>query len=163
MNRRMVMPFCVVLALVLGGQVFAQTHLTFKGVNYASSALKPLPVDKDHVVLIGEQMGIETNDKPAFNNMSTHFSVIVYFEKGVSHWYGYGVYADKDGDTMLFEIWDNPAVVNGGKGKVIGATGKFAGMEGTCDYVNEYPRGWPETTGRVICRENWNFTLKNPL
>ena len=131
MKWRVVAVLCLVLALSFGGLVFAQTHLTFKGVNYASSMLKPLPIDKDHVVLVGEQMGIETNNQPALNNMSTHFSVIVYFANGVSHWHGYGVFADKDGDTILSEIWDNPAVVNGGKTKILGGTGKFAGTEGT--------------------------------
>ncbi len=41
-----------------------------------------MPIDKDHAVLLGEQYGIEINDQPAFNNLSTHFSVIAYFEKG---------------------------------------------------------------------------------
>jgi hypothetical protein len=82
MNRRLMILFCLVGAvLLLGGQVFAQTHLTFKGTNYASTALKAMPVDKDHMVLIGEQLGLEVNNQPAFNNMSTHFSLIVYFNK----------------------------------------------------------------------------------
>ncbi len=163
MNRKIVIGFCLALSLVLVGQAFSQTRLTFKGTNYASTDMKAMPVGKDYIVLVGEQMGLEVNDKPAFNNMSTHFSLIVYADKGVWHFHGYGVYADKDGDTMLWEIWDSPSGFDGGTGKLIGATGKFAGMQGTCDFANEHPRGWPETTGRVICRENWNLVLKNPL
>jgi len=164
MNRKLMIPLCLLVALLAGGQVFAQTHLTFKGINYASTALKTMPVDKDHIVLVGEQLGLEVNNQPAFNNMSTHFSIIVYFNKDTGwHFHGYGVYGDKDGDTMMWEIWDSPSGADGGKGKLIGATGKFAGMEGTCDFVNEHPRGWPESTGRLVCREDWNLTLKNPL
>ncbi|HVO40760.1 MAG TPA: hypothetical protein VMV03_17135 [Spirochaetia bacterium] len=164
MNRRAVIPLCVVLVLIVGGQAFSQTRVTFKGTNYASAAMKAMPVDKDHIVLVGEQMGVEINDQPAFNYMSTHFSVIAYFVKDSGwHFHGYGVYADKDGDTLLLEIWDFPAGADGGKGKLIGGTGKFAGAQGTAEFVNERPRGWPESTGRVICRETWNLTLKNPL
>jgi hypothetical protein len=163
MNRRVMIAFCLFLALVAGGQVFSQTRLNVKAVCYVSDAWKALPIDKDHLVLIGEEMGIQTSDRPAFNNISCHFSTVVYIEKGTAHFHGYGVYTDKDGDTMLTEFSDNSAVVNGGKGKVIGATGNFAGMEGTCDYVNEYPRAWPEGTGRLISRGNWNLSLKNPL
>jgi hypothetical protein len=164
MKRLLIPALGLIMVLALGGQAFSQTRLVFKGINYASTGLKTMPVDKDHLVLVGEQMGVEINDKPAFNNMSTHFSLIVYFSKDTGwHFHGYGVYADKDGDTMLWEIWDSPFGADGGKGKLIGATGKFAGMDGTCDFVNEHPRGWPETTGRLVCRENWNLTLKNPL
>ncbi len=164
MSRRVLIAFCLVLALlVAGGQAFSQTRLTLKATDYVSDVWKALPVDKDHVFLIGEEMGIQTSDNPAFNDISCHFSTVVYIEKGVVHFHGYGVYADKDGDTMLIEFWDNPTVVNGGKGKVIGATGKFAGMEGTCDYVSEYPKAWPEGTGRLISHDTWNLTLKKPL
>ena len=164
MNRRLMILLCVVLALTLAGTAFSQTRLTFKGTNYASSDLKALPVDKDHIVLVGEQLGVEMNDKAPFNNMSTHFSMIVFFNKDTGwHFHGYGVYADKDGDTMMWEIWDSPSGADGGKGKLIGATGKFAGMDGTCDFANEHPRGWPESTGRLVCHETWNLTLKNPL
>ncbi len=163
MKWRVATVFCLVLAFALGGQAFSQTRVTFKGTNYASSTLKAMPVDKDHVVLVGEQLGLETNNQPAFNNMSTHFSLIVFGDNGVFHFHGYGVYADKDGDTILVEIWDSPPGFDGGKGKIMGGTGKFAGIEGTAEFANEHPRPWPEASGRVICREVWNLTLRNPL
>ena len=163
MKRLLVMALGLMVFLALGGHAFAQTQLTFKGTNYASSALKAMPIDKDRVVFVGEQLGVEMNNRPPFNNMSTHFSLIVFFDKNVAHFHGYGVYSDKDGDAMMWEIWDYPSGADGGKGKLIGAAGKFAGMEGTCDFVNEHPRGWPESTGRLVCRENWNLTLKSPL
>ncbi len=164
MKWRAIVLCAFAFAIVMGGRAFAQTQLTFKGINYASTALKAIPIDKDHLVLMGEQLGVEINGQPAFNNMSTHFSLIVYFNKDTGwHFHGYGVYGDKDGDTTIWEIWDSPSGADGDKGKLIGATGKFAGMEGTCDFLNEHPRGWPENTGRLVCRENWNLTLKKPL
>lgn len=164
MDRRVIISLSLVLAVVAGALGYSQTKLTFKGTNYASPLPKLMPIDKDHAVLLGEQYGIEINDQPAFNNLSTHFSVIAYFEKGVGwRFHGYGVYADKDGDTMMVEIWDYPTGEDAGKAKLLGGTGKFAGIQGTADFVNERPRAWPETTGRLICREVWSLTLKNPL
>jgi hypothetical protein len=154
---------CLVLAAGLGGQAFSQTQISFNGTNYASNDMKVLPIDKDHLVMVGEQMGIEVNDKPLFNNLSTHFSLIVYVDKEGARFHGYGTYADKDGDKMVWEIWDFPAGADKGKGKLIGATGKFAGMEGTATFVNEHPRAWPESSGRLICREVFNLVLKNPM
>ena len=164
MRWQFVAVFCIVLACAVGGQAFAQTQIAFTGTNVASSALKAMPIDKEHLVLIGEQMGVEVNDKALFNNLATHFALIVYFDKGAQHLHGYGTYVDKDGDTFMVEIWDFPSgSPSKGKGKVIGATGKFAGMEGTADFVTQSLGGWPEGTGRVICQENWKLTLKNPL
>jgi len=164
MKYSLVLVLSLVLALSLGGHVFAQTQMTFTGTNYASSTLKAMPIDQDHIVLIGEQMGVEVNDKAPFNNLSTHFSLIVFIDKGASHVRGYGTYVDKDGDKFVIEIWDFPAgSPNKVRGKVIGATGKFAGMEGGADAVSQSPRGWPEGTSRTICQEVWKLTLKNPL
>jgi hypothetical protein len=163
MKWRVMTVFFVILTVAVGGQVFSQTQISFSGTNYASTDFKVMPLDKDHLVLIGEQMGIEVNDRALFNNLSTHFSLIIYVDKDGGHFHGYGTYADKDGDKMVWEIWDFPAGADKGKGKLIGATGKFAGMEGTATFVNEHPRGWPESTGRLICREVFNLTLKNPM
>ncbi|MGA2766646.1 MAG: hypothetical protein ABSG17_25160 [Spirochaetia bacterium] len=107
-------------------------------------------------------MGLQIADRPAFNNISCHFSTVVYIENGVVHFHGYGVYVDKDGDKILTEFANNP-VAPGGRAKVIGGTGKFAGMEGTSDYATEFPKAWPEATGRLIARGDWILTLKNPL
>jgi hypothetical protein len=165
MKFTLVLVLGLVLTLSLGGQVFAQTQMTFKGTNYASSTFKATPVDQGRVVLIGEQLGIEANEtgKGPFNNLSTHFALIIYFDDKGGHFHGYGTYADKDGDKMIWEIWDFPVGADGGKGKLIGATGKFAGMEGTADFVNEHPKAWPESTNRLICHEVFKVTLKNPL
>jgi hypothetical protein len=88
----------------------------------------------------------------------------VYVDKGVGRYHGYETHADKDGDKVVWEIWDFPSGSNKGKGKIIGATGKFTGIEGTMDFVLQpTPNGFPEGTSRTICQEVCRLTLKNPL
>jgi TRAP-type mannitol/chloroaromatic compound transport system permease large subunit len=52
MSRRALIPLCLILVLLLGGQVFSQTRLTVKTVCYVAETFKALPVDKDHLVLV---------------------------------------------------------------------------------------------------------------
>ncbi len=166
MKWRVVTVLCLVLALGVGGQVFAQTQMVSTGVNYASITWKFMPIDKDHLVGIGEQSGVRVDDsgKGPFNNLATHIAMIMYLDKGVARYHGYETHMDKDGDSLVWEIWDFPAGTNKGKGKLIGATGKFAGMEGTVDFVLQpTPKGFPPDSSRTICKEVWNLTLKNPM
>lgn len=164
MKWQLVAVSCLVLAVALGGQASAQTQIAFTGINYASSTLKAMPIDQEHIVLVGEQMGVEVNENALFNNLSTHFSIIMFVDKGAIHLHGYGTYADKDGDKFMVEIWDFPAgSPNKVKGKVIGATGKFTGLQGTADAVTQTPKAWPESTSRMVCQENWKLTLNSPM
>ena len=156
----------LMLVLALGGQVSAQTQVTSTGVNYGSITWKFMPIDKDHLVGIGEQPGVRVDDtgKGPFNNLATHIAMIMYVDKGVAQYHGYETHMDKDGDSMVWEIWGLPAGTNKGKGKLIGATGKFEGMEGTVDFVLQpTPKGFPPDSSRTICKEVWNLTLKNPM
>ncbi len=166
MKWRVAAVFCLVLVVALGGQAFAQTQMTSTGTNYGSTTWKVMPVDQDHLVFIGEQVGVRVDDsgKGPFNNTATHIAMILYMEKGVFHTRGYETHVDKDGDKIVWEIWDFPAGTNKGKGKILYATGKFAGMQGTVDYVLQpTPKDFPEGTSRTICQEVWKLTLKNPL
>jgi hypothetical protein len=157
--------FCLALFVGLGGQAFAQTQMTSTGTNYGSSEMKTMPIDQQHVVLIGEQVGVRVDDsgKGPFNNLASHIAMIMYVDKGAFRYHGYETHVDKDGNSMIWEIWDLPGT-NKGKGKLIGTTGKFAGMEGTVDFVLQpTPKGFPEGTSRTICQEVWKLALKNPL
>jgi hypothetical protein len=143
-----------------------KNQVTSTGTNYGSSEMKVMPVDQDHLVLIGEQVGVRVDDsgKGPFNNLATHIAMIMYIEKGAYHYHGYETHVDKNGDKLVWEIWDFPAGTNKGKGKLITATGQFAGMEGTVDFVLQpTPKGFPEGTSRTICQEVWRLTLKNPM
>ena len=156
----------LVLTLGLGGQVFAQTQMTDSGTNYGSAMPKAMPIDQDHIVIIWEQMGVRVDDsgKGPFNNMATHLAMIMLIGKGVEQDHGYMTQSDKDGDKVVWEIGAFPIGTNMGKGKVIGATGKFEGMEGTMDYVLEpTPKTVPSESGRTIAHEVIRYTLKKPL
>jgi hypothetical protein len=90
--------------------------------------------------------------------------LIMYLDKGVYHYHGYETDADKDGDKMVLELWDIPPDnSNKGKCKIVGATGKFAGIEGAIDFEAQNPKGFPEGTNRTISKEVWKLILKNPL
>jgi hypothetical protein len=151
----------LILAFCTGG--FADIQMTSSGNNYASFTAKVFPIDKDRLVITVEQLGIRIEDsgKGPFNNMATHLVLVQYVDKGVPRFHGYITNMDKDGDKIVWEIWD--AGENKGKGKIIGATGKFEGMEGTVDFMTIQIKGFPEDTGRLICHDIWKVTLKNPL
>jgi hypothetical protein len=155
----------LVLALGLGGQAFAQIQMTVNVTNYSYDAYKAMPIDKDHVMLSAEQFGITLAEsgKGPFNNLSYHSTLIIYVDKGERHFHGYVTEVDKDGDTIVAEIWDFPSgIPNRGSGKIIGSTGKFAGMEGTVENIVIQHPG-PEGGGRSIATMVWRLTLKNPL
>jgi hypothetical protein len=166
MKYSFVLVLGLVLTLSLGGQVFAQTQMTDSGTNYGSATPKAMPIDKDHLVMIWEQMGVRVDDsgKGPFHNMATHLAMIIYIDKGVEQDHGYMTQSDKDGDTVIWEIWAFPIGSRTGKGKVIGATGKFEGIEGTMDYgLEPTPKSVPADTGRTIAHEVIKYTLKKPL
>lgn len=166
MKFRVFVYFALIFALASAGQVFAQSQMSDSGTNYASATMKAMPIDKDHVVLIWDQMGVRLDDsgKGPFHNVATHLAMIIYIDKGVEQDHGYLTDSDKDGDKLIWEIWAFPIGSRTGKGKIIGATGKFEGMEGTMDYVLEpVPKSFPDDSGRTIAHEVIKYTLKKPL
>ncbi|HVO39079.1 MAG TPA: hypothetical protein VMV03_08630 [Spirochaetia bacterium] len=157
---------CLVFVLALGGQAAGQTQMTTTGTNYGASTMKIYPIDQERWLATVEQMGIRVDDtgKGPFHLISTDIRMIMYGDKAGVQYRGYETHVDKDGDKVIWEIWGFPIGTNKGKGKVIGATGKFAGLEGTMDFVlMNPPKGFPEGTSRTICKEVMNLTLKAPL
>ena len=118
------------------------------------------PLDKEHWVATAEQEGIRVDDtgKGPFHLLSTDIKFIFYNDKDGMQYRGYETHTDKDGDRVFWEIWGIPGT-NKGKGKVIGATGKFTGMEGTMDFE----LGPGTSQDRTVCREFMKLTLKTPL
>ena len=159
----------MVLMLAPIGQVLAQTQVTYTGINYGSvSTLKGASLDQEHWVGSQDIMGIRVDDsgKGPFHNVATHIASIVFVDKGVGQSRGYETHTDKDGDKVVWEISavddpQRPGTVNG-TGKILAATGKFAGMEGTMTFVVQVMKGFPEGTFRTICKENMKITVKNP-
>ncbi len=151
--------------LATGGQAVAQTQMTSVGTNYGSNVTKISPIDQDHWVGTQEITGIRLEDsgKGPFHLMTTHIVLILYGDKSGVRLHGYSTFMDKDGDKVMAELSEASLTSPKGKGKVLGGTGKFAGIEGTCEYEVSNPKGFPEGTGRTICREVWKLTLKTPL
>ncbi len=138
MKWRLFALFVVVLSLVLGGAVFAQTQMTVKGTLYQTGTPQVTVIDQDHWVAIVDYRGVKIDvsspQVPALDNMSADNKLVLFGEKNVIHDFGYLTFMDKDGDKMVWQIWDTPAAGPGkGGGKIVAATGKFAGMEGTLD------------------------------
>ena len=137
--------------------------MTYSGNNYTSSTLKITPIDNDHLIFVVEQLGIRVDDtgKGPFNNISTHLVLIQYLDKEIARFHRYETFMDKDGDKIVWNVWN--AGEGKGKAKIIGATGKFEGMEGTDDFTVMFIKALPENTGRLICHEILKVTLKNSL
>ena len=156
---------CLFLIFAVGGQVSAQAQMTSVGTNYGTNTTKVFPLDQDHWVGTQEITGIRLDDsgKGPFHMMTTHIVLIMYGDKSGVRLHGYSTFVDKDGDKMMAELQEASLTSPKGKGKVLGGTGKFAGIEGTVDYEVSSPKEFPEGTGRTICREVWKLTLKAPL
>jgi len=126
---------CMVSMLAPIGQALAQTQVTYTGINYGSvSTLKGAPVDQEHFVGSQELNGIRIDDsgKGPFHNLATHIDLIFFVDKGIAKVHGFETHTDKDGDKVVWEISavddpQHPGMQNG-TGKILAATGKFAGM-----------------------------------
>ena len=166
MKRLFVIASCAAVILALGGAASAQTQTTTSGTNYASLIMHVSPIDKDHWVATGDQQGIRTDDtgKGPFHMMSTDIQFTFYGDASGMRYHGFETHTDKDGDKIIWDMWDMGPGSNKGKGKIVGATGKFAGAEGTMDFdLLNPPRGFPEGTFRTVCHERETITLRNPL
>jgi hypothetical protein len=156
----------LMMVFALGGQVSAQVQITTSGINYASLTMHVSPIDQEHWVATGDQLGIRIDDtgKGLFNMLSTDIQFTFYGDKNGMRYHGFETHTDKDGDKVIWDMWDMGPGSNKGRGKIIGATGKFAGAEGTMDFdLLNPPKGFPEGTFRTVCHEHMNITLKNPL
>jgi len=134
-----VLALCFVLVFALGGQLSAQTtQMTVKGILYQTGTPQVTVIDQDHWVAIVDYRGVKIDvSSPqvlALTDMSADNKLVLFGEKNVIHDFGYLTLMDKDGDKMVWQIWDTPAAGPGkGGGKIVAATGKFEGAEGTID------------------------------
>lgn len=166
MKRTVLAAAAVALSLGLVGRAQAQTRLTSTGTNYGSfSTVKTVVIDQERLVLQMELMGIRLDDTGAgpFHKIATHILMLTYIDKGVVSYHGIETHTDKDGDKVIWEMSGEVTTEDRGRGKVIAATGKFAGMEGTMDFVTTQIKAFPEGTGRTFCKETMNLVLKKPL
>jgi hypothetical protein len=159
-----------VFAVLASGRTLAQTKIVSSGVNYGSVVtLKWNQVDQEHFVGSQELMGIRIDDtgKGPLHNLATHIALIIFVDKDGAKVRGYETHSDKDGDKVVWEMSavddpQHPGMQNG-TGKILAATGKFAGMEGTMTFVVQVMKGFPEGTVRTICKEHMTITAKGAM
>ena len=161
----MILVLSLVLAFTWGGEGLSQTQkeMTLTGTNTSAATRKTVQLDQDHSVCQFEAMGVRVDDSGGgpFHEISTYIVAIRYADKGVSTFKGIETHTDKDGDKVIWEIAQTPGAAPGtGTGKIIGATGKFTGWQGTMEYATKVPKGFPDGTNRWICREVMKITTK---
>ena len=147
----------LVLVIALGVEGSAQTkkEMTFSGTHYWSSTGKTFPIDSDRIVMYPELLGVRVNDSGdgPFHGASVHIVGVGYRTKGYYGYRGYVTWIDKDGDIVVWELLDTPAGASTSPGRLIDATGKYAGWQGTIEYSIQYPKAFPDGTRRGITRE----------
>jgi hypothetical protein len=142
-----------------------QKEIKFSGTHYWSGTPKVIQIDADRSVLQMEIFGVRVNDSNdgPFNGASVYIAVLHYENKGHNKTENpvdpavasrnYEVWTDKDGDKVIWELTDDPAGGPSGTARLIDGTGKYTGWQGTMEYSLQFPRSFPEGTGRGICRE----------
>lgn len=154
----------VILAIAWGGQVLAQDNkeTTYSGTIYWGGASKRFQLDQKHTVMQSEYMGVWVDDsgRGPFHGVSTHMVSIAYADKDGMKYRGYVTFTDKDGDKVVWEIMDSPSRPGTGTGRIIGATGKFTGMQGTVESTFQFLKPFPEGTIRIICQEVVKITTQ---
>ena len=113
MKWRVLAVFVLVFTLALGGVVFAQTQMTVKGILYQTGTPQVTVIDQDHWVAVvdyrGVKIDVSTPQVAALDNMSADNKLVLFGEKNVVHDFGYLTLMDKDGDKIVWQIWDTPA------------------------------------------------------
>ena len=120
---------------------------SLSGTNTYAGTHKTIPLDKKRFILVYENMGVRASNtgEGPFHGMSTRNQGIMYFENGVGKLRGYVISADKDGHKFIIELTEEASQLSpkptSGKGKIIGGTGKFKGIQGGIEYTrqNVYP------------------------
>ena len=165
MKYSFVLVLGLALALSWGGQVFAQTQTTVSGIKYDAGIPQMTVIDQDHWIAIADLRGVTVYppaSKGPSNNMASDTKIVLYGDKNGSHYQGYITLMDNDGDKIVWDIWDFPPGSQTGKGKIIAATGKFAGMEGTMDTQTTGLKGFQEGTWNLVGKCVEKLTFKNP-
>ncbi len=151
------------LAPIWGGESFAQgkKEISFSGTHYFSGTPKIFQVAPGQVIIQMENFGVRVNDSGdgPFHGASVHFVAVSYRSKGYNGYRGYLTWTDKEGDKVIAELLDTPPGATGSSGRIIEGTGKYIGWQGTVNYTVQFPRPFPEGTGRGICREHVKLTI----
>ena len=162
MKKAFMILILTLFLLVTAGNVFCEEMAkegTLSGTVTYAGPYKIIPLDKENFVITYENFGVRVSDskKGPFHGMSTHNIGVMYFENGVGRTRGYIFNIDKDGDKVIIELTEEGVPLGpnpvSGKGKIVGGTGKFKGIQGSIEYTRRSMRpaaqGTPQATRRA--------------
>ncbi len=161
-KRPLIFILSLIMGIAWGNEVFAQSkkELNFKGTNYSGSTAKVFRLDQDQLIIQFENLGVRVDegDQGPFHGAATHIVGVVFKNKSEYRLRAFETWVDKDGDKLIWELVEKPAKdlppgTVPGTAKIFAGTGKFMGMQGTMDWTIQYPKPFPEGTGRGICQE----------
>jgi len=159
----------VFLSLAFGLVANAQVPKegTLSGTNTYAGTHKVFPIDKDHFVMVYDNMGVRLEDggQGPFHGMSSHNVGVLYYENGVGRLRGYITNVDKDGDKVLVELTEEAAQLQGptsGKGKFIWGTGKFTGIQGGFEYTRTNMRPVADGTHQAVSKFKGSYKIVEP-
>ena len=141
---------------------------THTGTVFYAGKHKTIPLDEVRFVLTYKNFGVSVTDskEAPFHGMSTYNMGVLYFENGVGRLRGYIINTDKDGDKYIVELTEEasqlPTKPTSGKGKIIGGTGKFKGIQGTIEYTRRNLRPAAEGTHQAISKYKTTWKIVEP-
>jgi hypothetical protein len=152
----------LIVAVTGGGQGIAESSksIKFSGTHYYGHTPKVFRLDPNQMIIQFETLGLRVNDngEGPFHDASVHIVGVLYRGQGGSRLRAFETWTDKDGDKLIWELVEKTSQepqpgTSPGSAEVFSGTGKYAGMQGTMDWLLRYPKPFPEGTGRGICRE----------
>ena len=170
--RRIILVFILAIAFLLVFVPISKAEMAKEGslsgtVTYAGTH-KFIPLDKERYAITYENFGVRVSDNKEnpFHGMSTHNIGVMYFENGVGRLRGYIFNIDKDGDQVVIELTEEASQLSpkptSGKGKIIGGTGKFKGIQGSMEYTRQNMRPAAKGTHQAISKGTGTWKIIEP-
>jgi hypothetical protein len=172
MMRRIILSSILALTFLLALVPFSKAEMAKEGtisgtVTYGGTH-KVYPLDKENFAYTYENFGVRVSDSKTgpFHGMSTHNIGITYFENGVGRLRGYIFNVDKDGDKVIIELTEEGVKLGSnpvsGKGKIVGGTGKFKGIQGSYEYTRRSMKPAAKLTHQSISRGKGTWKIVEP-
>ena len=158
----------LIIAVFTTENVFSQNprEKNFSGTHYYGQTKKVYKLDQGQMIIQFESHGVRVNDdaKELFHEASVHIAGLVFIGKSGSKLRAFETWTDANGDKVVWELTEkaSPPTQPGtvpGTAKIVSGMGKYAGIQGTMDWVVRNPIPFPEGTGRGICREEIKLVL----
>lgn len=153
----------VILIIFSTNNVFSQNprEISFSGTHYYGHTPKIYKIDQDQLIIQFETLGVRANDEGSgpFHEAAVHIIGILYKGKDGGKLRAFETWTDANGDKVIWELTEKNSKdaqpgTSPGTARIVSGTGKYAGIQGTMDYILRNPKSFPEGTGRGLCKEN---------